>query len=170
MPSTIYIELGDEATTTRLFTFPNDGHADQSLQEIIEHYINASMRREGVAKWHISANITADRCTVAIRLDDQEDIAARIARRYQAFFANGKKGLQAADALRASGNWDQAWTFLLPLGVPLAFAKAIEKMDFPPRSLLTKQDYLDSRTTRRWWELLALNGVPDEERHGIVAY
>jgi hypothetical protein len=37
-------------------------------------------------------------------------------------------------------------------------------MKFPPRSLLTKQDYLDSRTTRRWWELLALNGVPDEER------
>jgi hypothetical protein len=144
MPSTIYIELGDEATTTRLFTFPNDGHADQSLRQTTEHYINDSMRREGFAKWHISANITADRCTVAITLDDQDDIAARIASRYQAFFANGKKGLQAADALRATGNWDQAWTFLLPLGVPLAGARAIEIMDFPPRTL-TKQDYLDSK-------------------------
>jgi hypothetical protein len=32
-------------------------------------------------------------------------------------------------------------------------------MDFPPVSLIKKQDYLNSKTTNRWWELLQLNGV-----------
>ena len=26
-------------------------------------------------------------------------------------------------------------------------------MDFPPLSLIKKQDYLNSKTTNRWWEL-----------------
>jgi hypothetical protein len=162
MSNTVYIELGDQAMTIRLFTYPNEGHAGQSLQETIEHYFNDSIRREGLAEFRIAANVTADRCTVAISLDDQ-DIANQIASRYQEFFDNGKTGLQAADAFRASGKWDEKWMFLLPLGVPLAFAKAIEIMNFPPLTLLWKQDYLNSKTTSRWWELLMLNGVPYDE-------
>jgi hypothetical protein len=145
-----------------LFTYPNEGHTSQSLQETIEHYFNDSIRREGLAEFHIVANVTADRCTVAISLDDQD--IAEITSRYQEFFDNGKKGLQAADAFRASGKWDEKWMFLLPLGVPLAFAKAKEIMDFPPLTLIRKQDYLNSKTTSRWWELLVLNGVPYDER------
>lgn len=63
---------------------------------------------------------------------------------------NGKAGLQATDAFRASGKWDGKWEYLLPLGVPMAFAKAIEIMDFPPLTLITNQDYLKSKTTSRW--------------------
>lgn len=46
----------------------------------------------------------------------------------------------------------------------MAFAKAIGIMDFPPLTLITNQDYLKSKTTSRWWELLILNGVTDAER------
>ncbi|KAL3487988.1 hypothetical protein BJX62DRAFT_240467 [Aspergillus germanicus] len=132
MPSTIYLELDDEATTTRLFRFPNDGHANKSLQETIEHYINASMRREGVAEWHISANITADRCTVAITLDEQGATKPSLLTAKRAYRLRMPFGRAGPETKR--GRFSCRW------------------------------DYLDSKTTRRWWELLALNGVPDEER------
>jgi hypothetical protein len=37
-------------------------------------------------------------------------------------------------------------------------------MDFPPLTLITNQDYLRSKTTSRWWELLMLNGVSEADK------
>lgn len=37
MSTKAVIEFGSQATTIRLFTYPNDGHADQTLQETVEH-------------------------------------------------------------------------------------------------------------------------------------
>jgi len=37
-------------------------------------------------------------------------------------------------------------------------------MDFPPVTLISNQDYLKSKTTSRWWELLLANGVSNDEK------
>jgi hypothetical protein len=42
------INLGDRANAVALFTYPNDGHADQTLEQTIEHYLNASLSREAL--------------------------------------------------------------------------------------------------------------------------
>ena len=92
---------------------------------------------------------------------DYADVATGnlIAARYQAFFALGMKGFALCKDFQATGKWSPKWKFLLPLGLPLEFGSAVEVMDFPPLSLISKQDYLNSKTTNRWWELLQLNGI-----------
>jgi hypothetical protein len=113
MSTKAVIELGNQPMAVRLFTYPNDGHADQSLQETIEHYFNDSVRREGLAEFQLAVDITVDRCAVVVTLND-EATAKEIAARYQGFFDNGKTGLRAADAFRASGKWDGKSSFARP--------------------------------------------------------
>lgn len=163
MSSKATIELGSELQTKALFTYPNDGHADQTLQETVEHYLHDSLQREGLNTSKVSAQISAQRCAIEIDVDDQ-NVAKEIESRYQAFFDTGKTGQRLAEAFQESGKWDNNWKFLLPLGLSLAFAKAVEIMDFPPLTLISNQDYLKSKTTSRWWELLILNGVSEQEK------
>jgi hypothetical protein len=163
MPVEAFIELGNRATTLLLFSYPNAGHEDQTLQETIEHYFNDSLRREELGAFQVAAEISDDLCRVRITAADA-DVVNQIARRYQAFFDIGKIGLQDVAAFRDSGKWDAKWQFFLPLGVPIAFARAVEIMDFPPLTLITNQDYLRSKTTSRWWELLILNGVSEADK------
>jgi hypothetical protein len=111
----------------------------------------------------VAAELSDEQCRVRLSADNA-DALAQIARRYQTLFDIGKIGLQDADAFRASGKWDANWRFFLPLGVPMAFARAVEIMDFPPLTLISNQDYLKSKTTSRWWELLILNGVSDADK------
>ncbi len=61
MSTKAVIEIGNQPTTELLFTYPNDGHADQSLQETVEHYFNDSIRREGLAFFKLAAEITPRR-------------------------------------------------------------------------------------------------------------
>jgi hypothetical protein len=163
MGSKALIELGSESLTKELFTYPNDGHANQSLSDTIKLYLGDSIRREGLTNIAVTAQVSAQRCAIEIEVGDQ-NTAKEIEGRYQAFFDTGKTGQQLADAFQHSGKWDASWRFLLPLGLPLAFAKAVEIMDFPPLTLINNQDYLKSKTTSRWWELLILNGVTESEK------
>jgi hypothetical protein len=160
---TIVITLGSQATVTSLFAYPNTGHAQQTLAQTIELYLTNSMQRENAGALQVAAQVAADPCTVSITGQDA-GVLQQIKQRYQAFFDTGQIGLKAANAFRAKGQWSNQWQFFLPLGIPLAFAKAVEVMDFPPVSLIQNQDYLNSKTTSRWWELLMLNGVTDQEK------
>jgi hypothetical protein len=163
MPADAYIDLGNRATALLLFSYPNTGHEDQTPEQTIEHYFNDSLRREEIAGFQVEAQMSDAACRVRISAAEA-DIVNQIARRYQAFFDIGKIGLQDVVAFRESGKWDAKWQFFLPLGVPIAFARAVEIMDFPPLTLISNQDYLRSKTTSRWWELLILNGVSEADK------
>lgn len=155
------IEIGPRAEAERLFCYPNDGHDDQTLEQTIAHYIDDSLRREGRS---VTASVADENGTIAVTLTGPDADVGEIERRYSAFLDIGRLGMRDADAFRATGKWSAAWKFLLPLGVPIAFATVVEIMDFPPLTLISNQDYLKSKTTGRWWELLVLNGVPDADK------
>lgn len=156
------IRIGSRAEAEILFTYPNDGHEAQSLDQTIQHYVSDSLARETVGQFAVDVQIASDVVTLIIEHSDSEIINA-VSKRYQDFFQLGATGYCAAQEFQKTGKWNVAWKFLLPLGLPLEYGRAVEVMDFPPLSLIKKQDYLNSKTTNRWWELLALNGVPKEE-------
>lgn len=158
MANEAMVSFGTQSTTNRLFSYPNLGHEADSLENTIKHYLVDSLVREGLPTAIIDIQIAVDSCLARISgLSSSQ--AAEIQQRYQAFFDAGLQGLIAFDKFAVSGKLDTAWQFLLPLGVPLAFAQAVEIMDFPPTTLIQKQDYLNSKTTGRWWELLTVNSV-----------
>ena len=156
------IRIGSRAETETLFTYPNEGHESQSLDETIRHYVSDILAREAVGTFSIDVQVTSDAVTLFIEHCDAEIVKA-VSQRYLAFFQLGATGFGAVQEFQKTGKWSAAWKFLLPLGLPLEYGRAVEIMDFPPLSLIKKQDYLNSKTTNRWWELLALNGVPKEE-------
>jgi hypothetical protein len=163
MPTTVEIDFSSAAIATALFSYPNTGHENQTLEETIEHYLNDSLSREGLANFQVAAGPDGGGYKVAVTLGDAA-VAEQIRASYQAFFDMGRTGLQDAQAFQGTGKWSASWEFLLPVGVPITFAYAVEVMDFPPLTLISNQDYLKSKTTSRWWELLVENGVTDGEK------
>jgi hypothetical protein len=163
MSTYVTIDLRDRNNAVKLFSYPNAGHDDQSLEQTIEHYFGDSLTREGLGNFSIAAGDYGGSYGVRVTVDDV-GVAQQIRDRYQAFFDLGSTGLQDSEAFKASGKWDVTWEFLLPLGVAIAFALSVEVMDFPPLTLISNQDYLKSKTTSRWWELLLVNGVKDQEK------
>ena len=163
MASVSTIKLGSENITKILFSYPNDGHEADSLETTIKHYLNDSLSREHVGDFNINVRTQQGDYLIDVTCETSA-IAESIRQRYQKFFDIGKLGFTAAKDFQATGSWKPDWKFLLPLGLPMEFAKALEVMDFPPLSLIQKQDYLNSKTTNRWWELLILNGVPEPEK------
>lgn len=162
MSSEATVIFGSQSTANRLFSYANLGHEADTLESTIKHYLVDSLAREGLPTAAIEIQIAVDSCLARISgLSSGQ--AAEIQQRYQAFFDGGLRGLADFDAFVAAGKVDKAWQFLLPLGVPLAFARAVEIMDFPPTTLIQKQDYLNSKTTGRWWELLAANSVSEDD-------
>ena len=160
---TIAINLRDKVTAERLFSYPNEGHENDTLEQTIDHYFRDSLSREGLTNFIIAPGGDGTGYWVQITLADAS-VAEQIRSNYQAFFDVGLIGSQDAEAFKATGNWAATWKFLLPLGVPIAFALAVEVMDFPPLTLIDNQDYLKSKTTSRWWELLIANGVSEAEK------
>src|SRR5689334_10958826 len=156
------IHLGTQAVATRLFSYPNLGHESDSLEATARHYLAASLAREGLTSATLSVVITSRKCFARISgLTPTQ--AAEVQARYQRFFDAGIEALKDFDALATAGKVHESWRFLLPLGIPLAFARAVEIMDFPPVTLLEKQDYMNSKTTGRWWQLLQVNAIPSED-------
>ena len=135
----------------------------------MEHYLVDSLAREGFSQSHAELVVQSQVCKLRLTLPTQDDAAA-VEAVYDRFFELGILGLRQAAAFQQTGKWDRSWRFLLPLGIPMAKALSVEIMDFPPLSLITKQDYLNSKTTGRWWELLGLNGVASaaQLRHSCI--
>lgn len=156
--TTFVIRVGTSMEAELLFSYPNEGHEQDSLEETVRHYMSDSLQREDVGISGISISVTP--ADVLVGFDHADPaVGDLVVKRYSDFFALGMKGLALSEAFRQTGKWSAKWKFLLPLGLPLEFGNAVEIMDFPPVSLIKKQDYLNSKTTNRWWELLQLNGV-----------
>lgn len=152
------IQIGTLQEAEALFSYPNEGHEQDSLETTVTHYMLDSLQREaaGISNVTVSTSPTG----VSVTFDHPDAAVGNLTvRRYGSFFSLGKKGLVLARAFQKTGKWSPKWKFLIPLGLPLEFGNAVEIMDFPPLSLIKKQDYLNSKTTNRWWELLQLNGI-----------
>ena len=156
--TTFMIRVGTSEEAELLFSYPNDGHEQDSLGDTVRHYMLDSLQREDIGISNVSISVTT--ANVLVNFDHADSVVGDlVVKRYCDFFALGMKGLALSEAFRQTGKWSAKWKFLLPLGLPLEFGSAVEIMDFPPISLIKKQDYLNSKTTNRWWELLQLNGV-----------
>jgi hypothetical protein len=157
------IRLGTLADAKSLFTYPNDGHEQQTLAETVRHWMAASISREGISPFDVALRSVSDVYEIHVTCPDQPTATA-VEVYYQPFFDLGVVGRDLAEEFKATGSWNASWKFLLPLGLSLVNSRAVEIMDFPPLSLITKQDYLNSKTTNRWWELLTINGVSDADK------
>lgn len=167
--TTFTIRVGTSKEAELLFSYPNDGHEQDSLGDTVRHYMSDSLQREDVGIGNLTVSVTTS--DVLVRFDHPDPaVGSLVVKRYSDFFALGMKGFALSDAFGQTGKWSEKWKFLLPLGLPLEFGSAVEIMDFPPVSLIKKQDYLNSKTTNRWWELLQLNGVavPDLARFSCI--
>src|SRR5215472_12741387 len=59
--------------------------------------------------------------------------------------------------------------FLMPPEMAIENNKTLEIMDFPPNTLITNRDYLNSKTTDRWFAMLEENGVPSSGVQSFTA-
>jgi hypothetical protein len=156
------IDLGAKAQVTALYSYPNAGHEDQSLEQTISIWLNSSLKRDGLPEATSTIYLNANHYFAHLTGAPEVQLAAFSAN-YENFLQIGLLGLADADAFKAAGKWSPSWRFLLPLGEAMAHAKTIEIMDFPPVSLFKTQDYLISATTKRWKSLLVANGVNPAE-------
>ncbi len=156
------IRIGTIQEAIALFSYPNDGHEEDSLEDTVLHYVRDSLQREASGITNVAVSTLLTHISVTFDHPDA-GFGSLTTKRYGNFFALGLKGLALTEAFKKTGNWSTKWKFLLPLGLPLECGSAVEVMDFPPLSLIKKQDYLNSKTTKRWWELLQLNGVSPRE-------
>lgn len=156
--ATFQIRVGTKKEAELLFAYPNEGHELDSLEQTAGHYMRDSLQREAAGITNVYVAMAGADLVVSFDHPDAS-VGGLIAARYQGFFALGLKGFALCGDFQQTGKWSAKWKFLLPLGLPLEFGSAVEIMDFPPLSLIKKQDYLNSKTTNRWWELLQLNGV-----------
>ena len=80
------------------------------------------------------------------------------------FHENGKLAVTAVQNLRSDGKWNEReWRMFLPLGLAISNHRSVQLLHFPPDYSLPAQDYLGSKTSQRWVDLLEANGIPLEE-------
>lgn len=158
------IDIGDVTLVKRLFSYPNIGHESQTLQETVQHFLDDSIEREALGAYAVKFAVKKNRGMITFSGPNQTVVEA-LAQRYDSYFEIGEIGSVEYLKLRnATQGWDPQWQFLLPQGIAIENARVIEVMDFPPLTLIPKQDYLDSATTNQWWFLLGENGVTEKEK------
>lgn len=149
------VTLGDAATVSTLFSWPNNNDG-QTRAQTAAHYLRQSLRRDGLSGATVKVEAEGG-VYYAVLAHAPPGYAKRLTR----FLEIGARGARATAALRHDGKWNaQQWRFFLPLGLALQNQKAVQLLHFPPASSLTRQDYLNTATSRRWETLLELNGVP----------
>jgi len=145
-------------------------NSEMSLEQTIQHYLISSILRDGYSesKIHIAKSKEPQYCNDINRQDNNNDdqlyasLSGNAAMSYSQalpqFFKIGKLGLQACQRVQVDGLWKENWRFFLPLGLPLTRHWTVELLHFPPTYTLEKdQDYLASRSTLRWRQLLVIN-------------
>lgn len=157
----IEIKLGTKEHVTELFSYPNAEHVDQSIEETVFIWMNSTLSREGYRDYSIRINQNDGEYVVDISMDDEN--AQSFKEFFEKFLNVGDIGLRLTKEFQKTGKWNETWRFLLPIGMAMGNSLTIEMMDFPPVSLLSRQDYLISQTTKRWKDLLALNQVAFED-------
>jgi hypothetical protein len=166
------IELGPVDEVSNLFSFPpnyntlffstpDGSKVTQTLEDTIQLYLDASLRRDGFTDSKATAAVVKNHVHVAITGQATGAAAASAyATALPRFLKAGKIGLTLSEKIATTKTWQYNWRFFLPLGLSMVNHKSVQLLHFPPDSVLSKaQDYLAASTTKRWAELLVANGV-----------
>ena len=193
----ITIDLGPKKDVTQLYSFPNNCGAvvcylDQTLEQTIEEYLRASLKRDGYEATTVKVTIFIDEVSdpdqrVSVQLNGEgADAYANLLPKYM---EAGKRGIEGVgkikhftpdpDALvpddcslygdsdlnlKVPEGWRYSWRFFMPHGVAMTNHYTVELLHFPPSDvLMEKQDYLAASTTKRWAKLLVENGAMQDE-------
>lgn len=153
------LDLGSRERVTQLFAYPNNCsvicYRDWTLEQTVEHYLNQSVQRDGYTAATVAVTANGDNLQATFT-GVPGDYTQPLAQLLQ----GGDLAYQGASRLNKDGGWQYSWYFFLPLGMALENRKSLELLHFPPDYSLTQaQDYLESKTTDRWDELLVQNGV-----------
>lgn len=158
------VDIGEVSVVKILFSYPNIDHEDQSLEETVQIYLSDSMAREDIGSYEAKFFVDNGRGKILFSGQDLGTVKS-LAKRYDSYFEVGEVAIPEFNALKSqTADWHPKWQFLLPQGIAIENARVIEIMDFPPITLIPKQDYLDSKTTNQWWYLLGKNGVTINEK------
>ena len=156
----VSVNLGSPERVTRLFAYPNNCNVicfkKWTLEQTVENYLNQSVRRDGYSA-----------ATVRVRSDgktlqaDIKGVPSTYGTPLTQLLDTGELAYNGATKLNDAKGWAFSWYLYLPLGMALENLKSVELLHFPPDYSLTEyQDYLNSKTTDRWAELLVDNGIP----------
>lgn len=156
----VEVALGSPTRVSQLFAYPNNCNVicyrDWSLAQTVEHYLTQSVQRDGYTTAKVKVRSDHDKLYASI-----SGVPDDYGKPLEQLLAAGDLAYQGASKLNADGKWKYDWYFFLPLGMALENRRSVELLHFPPDYSLTQaQDYLESKTTDRWAELLEQNGVP----------
>lgn len=156
----VEVALGSPTRVSQLFAYPNNCNVicyrDWSLAQTVEHYLTQSVQRDGYTTAKVKVRTDHDKLYASI-----SGVPDDYGKPLEQLLAAGDLAYQGASKLNADGKWKYDWYFFLPLGMALENRRSVELLHFPPDYSLTQaQDYLESKTTDRWAELLEQNGVP----------
>lgn len=160
------MNLGTSERVAHLFAFPNNCHVictrNWTLEETAEHYLTQSLQRDGHSDGKVSVQLL-----VGDVIAHFTGVPAGYDKPLSALLKAGDLAYDGASKLNKDGKWAYNWYLFLPLGMALDNRKSIELLHFPPDYSLTQaQDYLESKTTDRWAELLTNNGIPADQTPG----
>ena len=154
--------LGTTEELTSHYSYPNSEGIDQTLEETVEHYLNQNVQRDLVANGLVTVQSSNDRYSATIHGDSEH--VNKYKNLILKFHENGKLAIKAVQNLKKDGKWnDKEWRMFLPLGLALSNHRSVQLLHFPPDYSLPDQDYLGSKTSKRWEELLKINSVPSNE-------
>ena len=162
----VEMKLGSRERVTQLFAYPNNCsvicYRNWTLEQTVEHYLNQSVQRDGYTDAKVTVKGDLDQLYAHFSgVPDGYD------KPLEQLLNAGELAYNGASKLNADGKWDFSWYLFLPLGMALDNRKSVELLHFPPDYSLTQaQDYLESKTTDRWAELLTDNGIPKEQTPG----
>lgn len=150
----------------QLFSWPINVQSNELPEQTVAWWLSESLRRDNISDTTISVAPQGD--DIAVSLVGLN--AAKYARRIKQFLDVGDKAYAGVLKLQEAHVWNDAWRFLLPLGLPLVNYRSIQLLHFPPIAVLTAYaDYLKVPTTARWSELLARNGAWDTDIYQAIA-
>ena len=166
----ITFELGSEEELTLLYSYPNSDTSNQTLEVTLEHYLTQSVERDMIENGLVDVTVNTVKpeesgvymYNVTITGDSQQVQEYEVLQ--TRFLENGKLALQGVNELREDGKWnEEEWRMYLPLGLAISNQRSVQLLHFPPDYSLSQQDYLGSKTSQRWEELLVLNDVSQSE-------
>lgn len=160
---TAEIFLGTVEEVTKCYSYPNNfnevGYLEESLEETIEIYLTSTFKRD-------AANVSVEKIysnqgNVFAVLDGPDGEA--YADLLPAFTKFSQLALETSVEINNEKKWEYNWRFFMPLGLAMKNHPTVQLLHFPPDYTLEKdQDYLASSTTKRWGDLLAVNGADPE--------
>ena len=158
----VTFRLGTTDELTSHYSYPNSEGSEQTLEETVEHYLNQSVQRDMVVNGLVRVESNKDIYSATISGDSEH------VNKYESlilkFHENGKLAIAAEEKLRRDGKWnEEEWRLFLPLGLAITNHCSVQLLHFPPDYSLPDQDYLGSKTSQRWEDLLEINKVSSQE-------